>query len=131
MISAHTNTLSMLRLSSIRYPETYSPAAAAPNQAQITNAKASPHEIHTNDSSAARRVDNSLASRCRTSRSNSSMATITASNTAQCHHATWTSTKFVVPSSAASNPAANDVIGLNLPGGPDDNRWCQMPTAPV
>ena len=73
MINAHTKTLSMLSDFSIRYPEMYSPPAAAPNHQTMTPVKATPMLIHTADSIAASFVEISCASRWTTSRSTSSM----------------------------------------------------------
>src|SRR5215218_3257677 len=80
----------------------YSPAAPPPNHHQMTSENASPQAIQAVDSIAARLVLSTLASRCNRSRSNSSIDTITASSTPQCHSSTWMSTKFDVELSAAS-----------------------------
>jgi hypothetical protein len=53
----HTNTLSILKLFSMRYALRYSPDELAPKAANTYSEKSNPTLIHTADSTAARRVD--------------------------------------------------------------------------
>ena len=85
----------------------YSPLACAPNHHQITPVNATPHDTHTADSIAASLVVASCASRWKTSRSTSSIATISASSAPHCHRCTSSSTKFPSPLAAATTDVGN------------------------
>ena len=80
----------------------YSPVAAPPNHHNTISENPTPIEIHAADSMAASLVLTACASRCTTSRSTSSRATMMPSNASHCQAWTLSSTKLPLLSAASS-----------------------------
>ena len=79
----------------------YSPVAAPPNHHSTISENPTPMEIHAADSMAASLVLTACASRCTTSRSTSSRATMIPSSVSHCQAWTLSSTKLPLLSAAS------------------------------